>query len=70
MFQIVRGQEPRGLSAACREEAAPAKTLSPDQKKALKELTEVEKKIDERKKELAQYEAQLAERRSTQRRDP
>lgn len=42
-------------------EAAPAKTPSPDQKKALKELAEVEKKIDEREKELAQYEAQLAD---------
>ncbi|RPD47724.1 ABC transporter ATP-binding protein [Hymenobacter sediminis] len=42
-------------------EAAPAKTPSPDQKKALKELAEVEKKIEEREKELAQYEAQLAD---------
>ncbi|RSK44236.1 ribosomal protection-like ABC-F family protein [Hymenobacter perfusus] len=40
---------------------SPAKTPSPDQKKALKELAEVEKKIDEREKELAQYEAQLAD---------
>ncbi|MBC6609316.1 ABC-F family ATP-binding cassette domain-containing protein [Hymenobacter sp. BT507] len=42
-------------------DASPAKTPSPDQKKALKELAEVEKKIDEREKELAQYEAQLAD---------
>ncbi|MBW3128389.1 ABC-F family ATP-binding cassette domain-containing protein [Hymenobacter profundi] len=42
-------------------DAAPAKTPSPDQKKALRELAEVEKKIDEREKELAQYEAQLAD---------
>lgn len=42
-------------------EAAPAKTPSPDQKKALKELAEVEKKIDEREKELAVYEKQLAD---------
>lgn len=42
-------------------EAAPAKTPSPDQKKALKELAEVEKKIDEREKELALYEKQLAD---------
>ena len=40
---------------------APAKTPSPDQKKALKELAEVEKKIDEREKELAQYEKLLAD---------
>ncbi|SET54531.1 ABC-F family ATP-binding cassette domain-containing protein [Hymenobacter actinosclerus] len=39
----------------------PAKTPSPDQKKALKELAEVEKKIDEREKELAEYEKQLAD---------
>ena len=42
-------------------EAAPAKTPSLDQKKALKELAEVEKKIDEREKELAVYEKQLAD---------
>jgi len=42
-------------------DAAPAKTPSPDQKKALRELAEVEKQIDEREKELAQYEAQLAD---------
>ncbi|WP_303311841.1 ABC-F family ATP-binding cassette domain-containing protein [Hymenobacter sp. BT730] len=42
-------------------DASPAKTPSPDQKKALRELAEVEKKIDEREKELAQYEAQLAD---------
>ena len=40
---------------------APAKTPSPDQKKALKELAEVEKKIDEHEKELAQYETLLAD---------
>ncbi|MFD2785529.1 ribosomal protection-like ABC-F family protein [Hymenobacter rubripertinctus] len=39
----------------------PAKTPSPDQKKALRELAEVEKKIDEREKELAEYETQLAD---------
>ncbi|WP_022826020.1 ABC-F family ATP-binding cassette domain-containing protein [Hymenobacter norwichensis] len=42
-------------------EASPAKTPSPDQKKALKELAEVEKQIDEREKELAVYEKQLAD---------
>ncbi|ALD20483.1 ABC-F family ATP-binding cassette domain-containing protein [Hymenobacter sp. DG25A] len=42
-------------------DASPAKTPSPDQKKALRELAEVEKKIEEREKELAQYEAQLAD---------
>ncbi|AIZ64336.1 ABC transporter ATP-binding protein [Hymenobacter sp. DG25B] len=42
-------------------DAGPAKTPSPDQKKALRELAEVEKKIEEREKELAQYEAQLAD---------
>ncbi|QNH63507.1 ABC-F family ATP-binding cassette domain-containing protein [Hymenobacter sediminicola] len=42
-------------------EAAPAKTPSPDQKKALKELAEVEKKIEESEKELARYETQLAD---------
>jgi ATP-binding cassette subfamily F protein 3 len=42
-------------------EAAPAKTPSPDQKKALKELAEVEKKIEETEKELARYETQLAD---------
>ena len=36
-------------------EAAPAKTSSPDQKKALKELAEVEAKIDTLEKELAGY---------------
>ena len=40
---------------------APAKTPSPDQKKALRELAEVEKKIDEHEKELAQYETLLAD---------
>ncbi|TYZ06557.1 ABC-F family ATP-binding cassette domain-containing protein [Hymenobacter lutimineralis] len=42
-------------------EASPAKTPSPDQKKALKELAEVEKKIEESEKELARYETQLAD---------
>ena len=42
-------------------EAAPAKTSSPDQKKALKELAEVEAKIDLLEKELAGYEKQLAD---------
>ncbi|UOG73575.1 ABC-F family ATP-binding cassette domain-containing protein [Hymenobacter tibetensis] len=42
-------------------ETTPAKTPSPDQKKALKELADVEKKIDEREKELAVYEKQLAD---------
>ncbi|HEX8425799.1 ABC-F family ATP-binding cassette domain-containing protein [Hymenobacter sp.] len=42
-------------------EATPAKTPSPDQKKALKELAEVEKKIEETEKELARYETQLAD---------
>ena len=40
---------------------APAKTSSPDQKKALKELAEVEAKIDTLEKELAGYEKQLAD---------
>ena len=39
----------------------PAKTASPDQKKALKELAEVEVKIDTLEKELADYEKQLAD---------
>ncbi|OGX82053.1 ribosomal protection-like ABC-F family protein [Hymenobacter coccineus] len=42
-------------------EAAPAKTASPDQKKALKELAEVEAKIDTLEKELAGYEKELAD---------
>ena len=42
-------------------EAAPAKTSSPDQKKALKELAEVEANIDKMEKELALYEKQLAD---------
>ena len=42
-------------------EAAPAKTPSPDQKKALRELAEVEAKIDTLEKELATYEKQLAD---------
>jgi ATP-binding cassette subfamily F protein 3 len=42
-------------------EATPAKTSSPDQKKALKELAEVEAKIDTLEKELAGYEKQLAD---------
>ncbi|TPG66642.1 ABC-F family ATP-binding cassette domain-containing protein [Hymenobacter nivis] len=42
-------------------EAAPAKTSSPDQKKALKELAEVEAKIDTLEKELAGYEKELAD---------
>jgi len=41
--------------------AAPAKTSSPDQKKALRELAEVETKIDTLEKELAIYEKQLAD---------
>ena len=46
---------------APKADPTPAKTPSPDQKKALRELAEVEKKIDEHEKELAQYEAQLAD---------
>ena len=42
-------------------EAAPAKTSSPDQKKALKELAEVEANIDKLEKEMAVYEKQLAD---------
>jgi len=42
-------------------DASPAKTPSPDQKKALKELAEVEAKIDVLEKELAGYEKQLAD---------
>ncbi|AMJ66449.1 ABC-F family ATP-binding cassette domain-containing protein [Hymenobacter sp. PAMC 26628] len=42
-------------------ETAPAKTASPDQKKALKELAEVEAKIDTLEKELAGYEKELAD---------
>ena len=42
-------------------EAVPAKTSSPDQKKALRELAEVEAKIDTLEKELAGYEKQLAD---------
>jgi ATP-binding cassette subfamily F protein 3 len=40
---------------------APAKTSSPDQKKALKELAEVEANIDKLEKEMAMYEKQLAD---------
>ncbi|MDO7876180.1 ABC-F family ATP-binding cassette domain-containing protein [Hymenobacter sp. ASUV-10] len=39
----------------------PAKTPSPDQKKALKELAEVEANIDKLEKELAGYEKELAD---------
>jgi len=42
-------------------ETTPAKTSSPDQKKALKELAEVETKIDTLEKELAGYEKELAD---------
>ncbi|RZK23993.1 MAG: ATP-binding cassette domain-containing protein [Hymenobacter sp.] len=42
-------------------EAAPAKTASPDQKKALRELAEVEASIDKMEKEMAIYEKQLAD---------
>ena len=42
-------------------EAAPAKTSSPDQKKALRELAEVEANIDKLEKEMAIYEKQLAD---------
>ena len=42
-------------------EAAPAKTSSPDQKKALRELADVEASIDKLEKELATYERQLAD---------
>ena len=42
-------------------EASPAKTASPDQKKALKELAEVETQIDTLEKELATYEKRLAD---------
>jgi ATP-binding cassette subfamily F protein 3 len=40
---------------------APAKTSSPDQKKALKELAEVEANIDKLEKEMAVYEKQLGD---------
>jgi ATP-binding cassette subfamily F protein 3 len=42
-------------------EAAPVKTSSPDQKKALRELAEVEANIDKLEKEMATYEKQLAD---------
>ena len=42
-------------------EPMPAKTPSPDQKKALRELAEVEANIDKMEKELAIYEKQLAD---------
>ncbi|RZK12143.1 MAG: ABC transporter ATP-binding protein, partial [Hymenobacter sp.] len=42
-------------------EATPAKTASPDQKKALRELAEVEASIDKLEKEMAVYEKQLAD---------
>jgi ATP-binding cassette subfamily F protein 3 len=42
-------------------EVAPAKTSSPDQKKALRELAEVEANIDKLEKEMAVYEKQLAD---------
>ena len=47
--------------AELKSEAAPAKTPSPDQKKALRELAEVEAKIDTLEKELAVYEKELAD---------
>jgi len=40
---------------------SPAKTASPDQKKALRELAEVEASIDKLEKELAGYEKELAD---------
>ena len=40
---------------------APAKTSSPDQKKSLKELAEVEANIDKLEKEMAVYEKQLGD---------
>jgi ATP-binding cassette subfamily F protein 3 len=40
---------------------APAKSSSPDQKKALRELAEVEANIDKLEKEMAVYEKQLAD---------
>jgi ATP-binding cassette subfamily F protein 3 len=42
-------------------EVTPAKTSSPDQKKALRELAEVEANIDKLEKEMAVYEKQLAD---------
>ncbi|WP_223649493.1 ABC-F family ATP-binding cassette domain-containing protein [Hymenobacter psoromatis] len=42
-------------------DATPAKTSSPDQKKALRELADVEASIDKLEKELATYEKQLAD---------
>ncbi len=42
-------------------EATPAKTASPDQKKALRELADVEARIDTLEKELAGYEKELAD---------
>ncbi|AMR25969.1 ABC transporter ATP-binding protein [Hymenobacter psoromatis] len=42
-------------------EATPTKTASPDQKKALREIAEVEATIDKLEKEMAIYEKQLAD---------
>jgi len=44
-----------------RADPTPAKTPSPDQKKALREIAEVEANIDKLEKELAIYEKQLAD---------
>ncbi len=55
--------EPKAASAPAHHGAAPAKTPSPDQKKALRELADVEAKIDTLEKELAGYEKQLADPR-------
>ena len=61
----LNGAGPPAAKAAPRPapkaDSAPAKTPSPDQKKALKELAEVEKQIDAHEKELAQYEKLLAD---------
>ncbi len=53
--------EPNQRSASARAEPVSAKTPSPDQKKALRELTEVEASIDKLEKEMAIYEKQLAD---------
>ena len=51
--------EPNQRSAQAEPE--PANSASPDQKKALRELADMEVKIDALEKELARYEKQLAD---------
>jgi ATP-binding cassette subfamily F protein 3 len=63
---VTKGASNQKAAAAKPEPAAkadptPSKSSSPDQKKALRELAEVEANIDKVEKELAMYEKQLAD---------